>query len=199
MKRLPLRLQTNRGDAFTLDFSVSNDKGDPFVVPMGDNNPYLACIVTSARYKQEGDFKQIYWLNLGEFPTFRNTLPLYLPSFPTSAVVTFVSSYYATIDTSAKVQQYLFYSIINGKRVYKYYTEIIDNNYAWVDYDFHILQTFQTDKWVEQTYILQIKYLTGVLNSEPTGPALSEITQERTILDSTFIDVASNLLREEAE
>lgn len=194
MSRLPVRLQAHRGDLFTLDFSVSNDKGDPFVVFAQDDNPHFAYIVTSARYKQEGDFKQIYWVDLSAFPKFLNTLPLYLPSFSISTVTTL----YSDIG-EGDVSNYLFYTISAGKKIYKYLYEVTDNEEIWEEYDFHILQTFQTDKWVEQTYILQIKYVAGVLNTEPTGPALSEITQERTILDSTFIDVASNLLREEAE
>ena len=53
-----------RGETWSLDFSVTNKKGHPYVVLKNWRNPYLAITVSAALYEQRGDFRETYWLDL---------------------------------------------------------------------------------------------------------------------------------------
>ena len=64
MKMIGNEVYIQRGETWSLDFAVTNDKGHPFTVLKNWPNPYLAITVTAALYEQEGDFRETYWLDL---------------------------------------------------------------------------------------------------------------------------------------
>lgn len=64
MKKIGNEIYVQRGENWSLDFNITNKKGDPYMLLKEWNNPYLAITVTAARYEQEGDFRQTYWLDL---------------------------------------------------------------------------------------------------------------------------------------
>ena len=61
MKILGNDVYIQRGETWSLDFDVTNAKGDPFMLFKAWQNPYLAITVTAARYAQKGGFR-ITWL-----------------------------------------------------------------------------------------------------------------------------------------
>lgn len=66
MRTLGDDVYIQRGETWSLDFDVTNKKGDPYMMLKEWNNPYLAITVTAARYEQEGDFRKTWWLDLSE-------------------------------------------------------------------------------------------------------------------------------------
>lgn len=64
MKTLGNDIYIQRGETWSLDFAVVNDKGDPYMLFREWKNPYLAITVTAARYEQKGDFRRTWWLDM---------------------------------------------------------------------------------------------------------------------------------------
>lgn len=131
-----------RGETWSLDFEVTNEKGDPYMLFIGWDNPYLAITVTAARYEQEGDFRTTWWLDLsnewkedktgkvvsiGPRKKFIETEALYLSTFSvTEALSLYGYQAGGQMNGSATsdffVGNYLFYTDSNndGNRRYKY-------------------------------------------------------------------------------
>lgn len=181
MKILGNEIYIQRGETWSLDFNMTNDKGDPYMLFNQWNNPFLVITVTTATYKQEGDFRKTYWLDLsntyveqidGSFvlmpiKKFVSTEALYLEEFTVEDVLdkygTAVGGKIVEDPTSDfDVTNYLFYTdpLSDGNRVYKYVT-LVDNEYVWVDYHFRIIKQFVTNDWLGQGYLFDIKVIAG--------------------------------------
>ena len=196
MKRLGNDIYIQRGEVLTLDFAVTNAKGDPFMVFQKWKNPYLVFTVSSSQYKQDGDYREVHWLDLVYryeqqddgtlklelFKRFIGTEVLYGYDF----VIGDIQKNYPHIkfdhnDSDFDVQNYLFYSVSDdGEKVYRFVSSYtIDDDdiisVVWEEYNFRIVMQFDTEKWVEQRYLLDVKllagqsvkeYLIGILDSQ---------------------------------
>ena len=179
-----------RGENWSLDFQVTNTKGEPYMLFKKWRHPYLAITVTAARYSQKGDYRHTWWLDLeqryvennsGELvlspmKKFISTEALYIEGSDFSAQEV-ISTY--GVDAGGRIvldetsdfdiTNYLFYidPDNDGNRVYKYLLsyDVSDGaitNETWSDpYDFRIIKSFDTKEWVEQGYLFDIKVLTG--------------------------------------
>ena len=58
MRMIGNEVYIQRGETWSLDFAVTNDKGHPYVVLKNWPNPYLAITVAAALYEQRGDFRE---------------------------------------------------------------------------------------------------------------------------------------------
>ena len=197
MERLPVRLKATRGSLFSLDFNISNSKGDPFMIYKNDVNPRLIFTVSAARYKENAEIRDDYWVDISkqyvivngtltpvDSKKFASTEAFYLDEFTlTNINLLYPDIFSATATDNNYYGNYLFYTNTNGKKVYEYY-----DGEDWVEYNFRIIQHFDTKNWVEQTYLLQIKYVTGVVEDDEYV-----VTQEIVLLNEAFIDVASDL------
>jgi hypothetical protein len=142
MKMIGNEVHIQRGETWSLDFAVTNDKGHPFVVLKNWPNPYLAITVTAALYEQLGDFRETYWLDLNrryveqadgsmvlsDLKRFTSAEVLWLPN---GFYVSDVLSYYGTenggkivLDGSSDfdIKNFLFYvdPDSDGNYQYKY-------------------------------------------------------------------------------
>ena len=179
MRMVGNEIYSQRGEKFSLDFAVKNAKGDPFMIFSGWKNPYLAITVTAALYEQEGDYRETKWLDLSErwveqsdgslvlapIKTFIGTEALYLSTFDVDEAL-----YNYGVDKGGKIVNdptsdfhignYLFFVDKNddGNRVYKYYDSTTN---TWIDYDFRAITQFDTRDWMEQSYLYDIKLLSG--------------------------------------
>lgn len=185
MRSLGNDIYIQRGETWSLDFTVRNDRGDPYMLFKQWENPYLVITVTAARYQQRGDFRQTWWLDMdnrwveqadGTFEIvpmkrFQGTEALYITSFTPAGLEEALQKYrYIRLDADSDfdVTNYLFYTDVlnDGNRVYKYVDEyehagerII--NATWTEYDFHIIKQFNTKDWTEQNYLFDVKVLAG--------------------------------------
>lgn len=64
MKILGDDVYIQRGENWSLDFDITNEAGEPFMMLKEWQNPYLVITVTAARYAQEGDYRHSWWLDL---------------------------------------------------------------------------------------------------------------------------------------
>lgn len=201
MKKIGEDIYIQRGENFTLDFQVADELGSPFIVLKAWHNPYLAITVTAARYEQEGDMRQTFWLDLDRYyvenengqltlqwmKRFYSSKPLYLPRsyFSIKDVVAYYSSFVDTDpDHSTRdnyVSNYLFYIDKNadGKREYRYFNGYDANdNDIWVKYDFRVITSFDTREWYEQRYLYDMKVLEGQSVNEYLLAVLNSEGQE---------------------
>lgn len=191
-----------RGENWSLDFQVTNVKGEPYMLFKKWKHPYLAITVTAARYSQKGDYRHTWWLDLenryvenssGELvlvpmKKFISTEALYIEGSDFSAQEV-ISTY--GVDAGGRIvldemsdfdiTNYLFYIDPNndGNRKYGYVKSysVSDgaiNNEQWEEYDFRIIKSFVTKEWVEQSYLFDIKVLTGDTVEESLYAYLNE-------------------------
>lgn len=178
MKTLGNEIYIQRGETWSLDFAVKNDKGDPYMLFSEWNNPYLAITVTAARYEQKGDFRRTWWLDMnnrwveqedGTFvmvpmKRFTETNALFTMTHTVEDAIINYPRITANGDTTKPydVTHFLFYTEPNGDgvRIYKYCISYGEEE-VWEDYDFRIIKQFNTKDWTEQNYLFDIKILAG--------------------------------------
>lgn len=173
MKIVGKEIYIQRGEIWSLDFDITNDKGDPYMLFNRWTNPYLVITIATANYKQEGDFRKVYWLDLSEsyieqsdgsfVPTdikkFISTEALYLEEFTVDDVLDKYSGKIVEDPTSDfDISNYLFYidPVADGNRTYKYF-----DGENWVDYNFRIIKQFTTNDLLGQGYLFDIKIIAG--------------------------------------
>ena len=192
-----------RGEIWSLDFDVTDEKGRPYMLFSKWSNPYLAITVAGSMYEQTGDMRETYWLDLSHrwveqedgsvvkepLKRFIATEPLYLPDGRFS--ITDALDYYGdriVIDTNSDfdVKNYLFYiENSDGNYEYKYvssYTgtgaESADTSAIWTEYSFRIIKQFDTKSWMEQGYLYDAKILTGQTLPEFVARCLNVMVED---------------------
>lgn len=190
MKMLGDDVYIQRGEIWSLDFSLEDTKGRPIMLPKAWNNPYLVITVTAALYKQKGDYRQSYWIDLSSLPRFVATEPLFLPGVVNNeniqdgffTIQDVMSTYgddgdndddgkFITNDgdttKESDVTNYLFCADVNddGNYSYKYVVsyelEGEEKHEDWQKYDFRIVKQFTTRDWTEQRYLYDAKIVSG--------------------------------------
>jgi hypothetical protein len=205
MKTLGNDIYIQRGETWSLDVAIQNERGDPYMIFKALKNPYLAITVSAARYEQRGDFRRTYWLDLDEelveqadgstkwipLKRFTATEALYIPNFSVSEVLAYygqANGGYIVEDSTSEndIKNFLFFTDPkgDGNRIYKYLSDygtdingdgtIDEYDEIWVDYDFRVVNMFNTKDWVEQTYLFDAKILDGETVEEYIINALKE-------------------------
>ena len=64
MKILGDDVYIQRGENWSLDFDITNEAGEPYMMLKEWKNPFLVITITAARYAQEGDYRHSWWLDL---------------------------------------------------------------------------------------------------------------------------------------
>ena len=131
----------HRGESFTLERSVVNRDGSPYIVSSAEQNPYLAITITATRYDQLGRYKRTWWISLKDFPRFKYT------------TVKDIANY----DGQASDAAYDYLYNVNGD--YRYW-----DGSKYVPYAFSFVKVFNTDttnELVEQNYLYDVKHVYG--------------------------------------
>lgn len=188
MKMIGNEVYIQRGENWSLDFAVRNEKGHPYVVLKNWDNPYLAITVAAALYEQPGDYRETYWLDLtqrwveqADGSTVLAPLKKFISSEVLSLTLFSVESaidYYGVRNggkmvldknNDFDVTNFLFFidEYSDGNYTYKYvkdYTLDASGNVVdetWEEYDFRVIKQFDTRSWMEQGYLFDIKVLAG--------------------------------------
>lgn len=155
-------ITVHRGESFTLERSVVNQDGSPYIVSSAEKNPYIAITVAAARYDQTGRYEHTWWLSLKDFPRFKHT------------IVKDIDNYDGQSPDAAN--DYLYN--VNGD--YRYW-----DGSKYVPYAFSFVKMFDTDttnEWVEQNYLYDIKHVYGN-NTRDLLVSLCEIYAPDYLLD----------------
>lgn len=135
-------MTVTRGETFTIDRTIVNRDGSPFVISSEWNNPYILITVSSSSYNQENRYVLNAWLSLKDVPAFHNTTIL---EAKTEDDIDFGALYF-----------------YNGK--YVYLSKVVDGNKVIEEYSLRIIYPFTheiTKEWVEQSYLYSIRLVTG--------------------------------------
>lgn len=191
MKMVGNDVYIQRGETWSLDFAMTNQKGHPYVILKNWSNPYLTITITAALYEQRGDLRETYWLDLSKryieqadgvflvepLKTFISAEVLLLPNgFYAEDALTYYgvdSGGRIVLDKTSDfdITNYLFFCdpFSDGNYVYKYIVDytldtdgyINEDSVIWAEYDFRIIKQFITKNWMEQRYWYDIKVLAG--------------------------------------
>lgn len=191
MKMIGNEVHIQRGETWSLDFAVTNQKGHPYVVLENWPNPYLAITVTAALYEQRGDLRETYWLDLKqkyEEQSDGSMVLKPLKTFVSSEVLWLANGFYVMDAITAygvanggkmvlnpksdfDITKFLFFTdpFRDGNYVYKYVKSynlddegnVNEETVKWAEYDFRIIKQFTTKNWMEQGYLFDIKVLAG--------------------------------------
>lgn len=186
MKRLGNDVYIQRGETWSLDFEVTNEKGDPFMLLKTWEHPYLAITVTAARYEQKGDYRHTWWLDLDEkwvenvdgsmslesTKKFISTEALNLPLFSVSEAI----GLYGTdnggrivLDKNSDfdITNYLFFADLNsdGNNQYKYVKDYIVGPVYHLEYKIYD----ESISYNEEDIVLYADLLYYVKNTTSVG------------------------------
>lgn len=218
MKTIGNDVYLQRGENWSLDFDIKNEKGDPYMLLNVWRNPYLAITVTAARYEQKDDFRRTYWLDLDNrwvenlygdlelapIKRFISTEALALRLFSVTeaiAIYGIENGGRIVLDENSDfdVKNYLFFvdEKQDGHRIYKYiksYTldkegSVIDEE--WEEYSLRIIKQFTTKDWTEQGYLFDMKVLAGESVEEYVADILDD--QGTTHMDLPWSDVDTEM------
>ena len=148
-------MYVQRGETFTIDRTVRNYDGSPYIVSNQYTNPYVLITVSSSKYDQPDRYIANWWLDLKELPRFNYTRPKEIVDFEAAYVIK---------DGDAE-GEYLYYKV-GEPTLCKYW--VWDSNTStivWKDYDFRIIHTFThtvTKDWIEQNYNYSVRLVSGM-------------------------------------
>lgn len=179
MRLLKNEISVNQGETFTLDFSVVNPDGSPYVLHEALENPHILVTVTSSLHSTNDRYVLNLWLDLLRYPKFKNVVAKEVESLPSQITDDVVGTLYSYTD--------------GGTKFYKYYDTA---STKFVDYELRFRINFSTDltkEWSGQKYQYGIKLVTGERNLDTlSNVALSKIMNEEVLLPPTNLYVKSN-------
>lgn len=191
-----------RGEDFTIDFEVKSLEGHPLMLLKQLTNPFLVITVTNNRYENVNVYKQSWWLDIdncrfiqkdgtvinAKLKRFTSTEPLSITIFDAQEVVsTYVSTGRLVLDKSSDfdITNFLFYTTDEeGNNTYKYIKDytVADGSIAtqkWEEYSgFRVIKSFYTSDWIEQSYWIDMKVLSGETLDESLYAYMKEESYE---------------------
>lgn len=173
-----------RGETFTIDRTVVNRDGSPFIVSSEYRNPYLLLSVSSTKYSQENRYLANWWLDLTDLPRFPNTIVKEISSVDNA-------SEYADDEP----MQFVYHD--NKTDKYQYLKEYnVGETALFEDYEFRIIHTFTHDitkDWVEQSYFYSIRLVSGLKTDEQSNRPIDTFDVVQDILLPSKLNVLSDL------
>ena len=171
-------LRVYRGESFTIDKTLQNRDGTPYIISSALANPYFLLSVSNTQYAQENRYIKNYWLNLDNFPRFESTQVFDIRTLKTENGGN-ISRYNEFDDVDDEVLHgYLNglyveveltgYAVCTDGTGYKYW-----NGSRWQDYECRIVKTFTTEdtsEWISQNYFYSIQLVSGAETTEGEHP-----------------------------
>lgn len=193
-----------RGESFTMDKTIVNRDGSPYIVSGRMKNPFFLVTVTNSLYDQPDRYVCNVWIpvEIG----FDSTVPIDLKSFKGMEGNTLYNSfeeldglpqgYIGDVSIQCQEGDALFYvEDIEGNRIYRYWKD----GDGWLPYECRIICEFQsnlTKDWIEGTYFYNIWLIDGEIDDnalQGQRPIPSQnINHSIPILGSSKLTVLSN-------
>lgn len=191
MKNFNNELEITRGETFSLDRTLENKDGTPFIISNKLTNPYFLITVSTTKYQQENRYVYNKWLDLSDFPKFNETNVVNLKQFTTEEngttlmypngfdsdniqelktvqigdkTISDICAYGYVGDKLLyyQVNDALFYFLKDDGTInYKYWNT---NENKWTEYKCRIVVPFLhhiTVNWTEQDYVYNIALVGG--------------------------------------
>lgn len=150
MRMLGDTIVVERGEKFSLDFTVTGHNGEPFTILNKWENPYLIATVASARYKEKGDYRLNYWCNLKKkytedidgnyieenIKSFTSNTPIEVETFDVNWILqeygkgTGHGRLVINLESEFDIRNFLYKSYVNNKETFKYIKDFGVNSAA---------------------------------------------------------------------
>ena len=156
-------ITVQRGESFTIDFTLRNKDDSPYVVNKDIVNPYILITVSSNNFNTANNYVLNQWCSLSGYFLFQSLNPV--PLVDPSSAPSDVGDDGATSINGSEIEYYnknIFTVVEDGETHYKYYS-VTTSNYE--EYDFRIIVSFGTDitkEWSSQRYNCSISLVSGV-------------------------------------
>lgn len=206
MKSSSNEFTVTRGESFSIDKTLINKDGSPYIISSMLVNPYFLITVSSNRYSAQGRYSIRIWCPV-TIPRFELTNAIKLEDLKSSA--TSSEPLYDTFPEIASLGEdgVMFSAYYNGESVgfqpsdavfvnssneYKYFDA---TSMTWKPYFCRIVYTFsnnETKKWVEQNYLYSIQLVAGEIDTSESGSPIV-VDTIYPILEPTKMTVLSNL------
>lgn len=189
MKTVGLKIYITRGESFSIDFSVKDKTGRPYVVLNKIQNPYLKITVASDKYSASKTYIKTWWLDLTNGYN-ENGEHILLPKF-SSVEPKEVNSINEVGNADTDTEHYLYRVIGDNKYYY--------NDGEVKEYNFRIVKTFLsgiTSEWIEKRYTYDIKlvggqtvvdYVQGLVRAHELIPSDTPIESDLNSLLNLFV------------
>lgn len=189
METVGLKIYITRGESFTVDFSVKDKTGRPYIVLNKIQNPYLKITVASDKYNSSNNYVKTWWLDLANGYD-ENGEHIELPRF-SSVEPKEVNSINEVGNADIDGEHYLYRVIGDDKYYYK------DDSVK--EYNFRILKSFlsgTTSEWIEKQYTYDIKlvggqtvkdYVQGLVRAHELIPSDTPIESDLNSLLNLFV------------
>jgi hypothetical protein len=206
LKTFNNEIEIHKGESFTIDKTIENRDGSPYIISSRLSNAYFLITIASSKYYQSDRYIKNYWLSLANFPRFLCTKPIDLSSIKVSATSDeskyddfpsgqllegYVDGQYVKYDSADDA---VFYRILdNGRREYKYFSTVQMN---WINYSCRLVKTFSssdTSELVEQNYVYGIKLISGVSFDEHSETKTGDFDLVLPILAPTKLSVLNDI------
>lgn len=169
-----------RGEAFSIDRTVVNRDGSPYILSKELINPHILITVSSSKYNEANRYVLNSYLPLSDFPRFLFVNPINLEDvgksdFSTDLKLTlsdkklvFLTAKFNGELVGFQPDDALFYlSDANGNKTYKRWVPesmTAGSSGSWEDYSFRFVKFFDsntTSQWLSQTYYYSISIVSG--------------------------------------
>ena len=146
-------LYVRRNETFTIDRTIVNKDGSPYIISSEFTNPYYLFTITSERYSTADRYVANFWINLKDVVRFNET------NFK------IISSDDLTEAVKDGVRKYLYK--IESTNEYKYFDNVDAITLTPYENRFTIaLSQDITKDWIEQNYLYSLKLVSGKSTTE---------------------------------
>ena len=173
-------LKIQQGEEFAIDWELTLENGDPYIVSSKLSNPMIQIVISSTNYAQPGvieyrnnyngagnrevvDTGQMFNYYLEVKDTFLETTPVTVPE-----------SYDTIVNQGGYPSSLLPFdaqkAVVNlGHNAYYRCKRYTGGKYEWEEYHFRIVKTFRTEdtkQWTEHDYTYAINLVSGKTTEE---------------------------------
>ena len=154
-------IKAYRGESFTIDKTIRNNDGSPYIISNELQNPYFLLSVSNTKYSQENRFVRNYWLSLEDFPRFTLTTPINSEDVENWSSDATINDLLINVDGELCTMDASF-AVINDDGTYLYWDT---ETSSWKNYECRLVKTFTSDDtkdWSAQTYLYSIQLVSGI-------------------------------------
>lgn len=183
-----------RGETFTIDRTVVNRDGSPFIVSSEYENPYILISVASTKYNQQNRYLVNWWLSLDDLLSQDGSKGM-MPRFPNTRVKEINSINNTSEYANDEPMEFVYHDKQTGE--YKYLKEYnVGETALFEDYEFRIIHSFTHDitkDWVEQSYVYSIRLVAGTKSDNNSTRPIDTFDVVQDILLPSKLTVLSDL------
>lgn len=200
-------LKIQQGEEFAIDWELTMENGDPYIVSSKLSNPMIQIVISSTNYAQPGVIKyknNAYGAGNREVVDTGQMFNYYLEvkdTFLETTPVTVSESYDTIVNQGGYPSSLLSFDkqkavVYFGSHGYYRCTGYSGSKYSWEKYHFRIVKTFRTEdtkQWTEHDYTYAINLVAGKTTEERLNEIYESIETPIATKKNNKIDLYNQL------